>query len=356
MKKQLLLLAFSLGCIPLAGQGQTVPSAASSQKMNECPYALFGDSTRTLDCQPLEMSSYDIPVVLDDGSSAMLTLDIPNDLAELKDEEGRVLATDTLPKHLQAIFLSVDPKASDYPHVSPYAYCMGNPVVFIDLNGERPTAYEAALMAAHVYKGEYEKALLETGWKVSKRSVPIQMNYKKIHQNGLQTMLYEKTTNGRTEYAYVYAGSNSVEDWAENFAQVGGLSPQYNTAIHNARELSKEFGSDELTFIGHSLGGGEAAAASMATGRAAITFNPAAISPYTRIIQGLGSAKDVVNYIAIGKKIGVTPFRFGGDMLNNLQYNIGMPPPGETIYINVGAKPTHSIKEFLKPNINLPEP
>ena len=99
---------------------------------NDSPYALFGDSTRTLDCQPLEMSSYDIPVVLDDGSSAMLTLDIPNHLAELKDEEGRVLATDTLPKHLQAIFLSVDPKASDYPHVSPYAYCMGNPVNITD--------------------------------------------------------------------------------------------------------------------------------------------------------------------------------------------------------------------------------
>ena len=59
------------------------------------------------------------------------------------------------------------------------------------------------------------------------------------------------------------------------------------------------------------------------------------------------------------KEIDITSIgsiKIGGDMLNNLQYNIGMPPPGETIYINVGAKPTHSIKEFLKPNINLPEP
>ena len=196
----------------------------------------------------------------------------------------------------------------------------------------------------------------ETGWRVSNRSVPIQMNYTKIHQNGLQTMLYEKTTNGKTEYAYVYAGSNSVEDWAENIAQIGGMSPQYSMAIRNAHVLSEELGSIELTFIGHSLGGGEAAAASMATGRAAITFNPAAVSSYTRIIHGLGSAKNVVNYIATGKRIGVTPFMFGGDILNNLQNNVGMSPPGKRIDVNVGSKPTHSIKEFLKPNINLPEP
>lgn len=332
-----------------------VVSTSMLAQVSNSPYAMFGDTTRTLDIRH-SVTSFDVPVILDDGTSATLAFDIPNRRAELKDEAGRVLTTDTLPEHLQAIFLSVDPKATDYPHVSAYAYCMGNPVVFIDINGERPTAFEAALMAAHVYKGEYEKALLETGWRVSNRSVPIQMNYTKIHQNGLQTMLYEKTTNGKTEYAYVYAGSNSVEDWAENIAQIGGMSPQYSMAIRNAQVLSEELGISELTFIGHSLGGGEAAAASMATGRAAITFNPATVSPYTRLFKGLGSANKIVNYIATGKKIGVGSIKIGGDMLNNLQYNIGMPPPGETIYINVGAKPTHSIKEFLKPNINLPEP
>ena len=332
-----------------------VVSTSMLAQVSNSPYAMFGDTTRTLDIRH-SVTSFDVPVILDDGTSATLVFDFPRGIAELKDEAGCVLSTDSLPEHLRAIFLSADPKATDYPHVSAYAYCMGNPVVFIDTNGERPTAYEAALMAAHVYNGEYEKALYRTGWKPSDRSVPIQMNYTKFHQNGLQSMLYEKTTNGRIEYAYVYAGTNSVEDWAENFAQIGGISPQYNTAIHNAHVLSEELGSIELTFIGHSLGGGEAAAASMATGRAAITFNPAAVSSYTRIIHGLGSAKNVVNYIATGKRIGVTPFMFGGDILNNLQNNVGMSPPGKRIDVNVGSKPTHSIKEFLKPNIILPEP
>ena len=60
---------------------------------NDSPYVIFGDTTRTLDCRHADYARFDVPVVLDDGSSAMLTLDIAIHLAELKDEEGRVLAT-----------------------------------------------------------------------------------------------------------------------------------------------------------------------------------------------------------------------------------------------------------------------
>ena len=105
---------------------------------NDSPYVIFGDTTRTLDCRHADYARFDVPVILDDGTFATLIFDFPRGIAELKDEEGRVLATDTLPKHLQAIFLSVDPKASDYPHVSPYAYCMGNPVNAIDPMGLNP--------------------------------------------------------------------------------------------------------------------------------------------------------------------------------------------------------------------------
>ncbi len=120
------------------------------------------------------------------------------------------------------------------------------------------------------------------------------MNYTAWYENGLQSYLFERTIDGKTEYAYVYAGTNSVEDGLEDVAQIVGLAPQYSSAIHNARTLSKEVGDNELTFIGHSLGGGEAAASSMATGRAAITFNPAAVSPATAFIHNLEEASNVL--------------------------------------------------------------
>ena len=118
-------------CLSLASM--TLPA-----QENDSPYAAFGDTTRTLDCRHADYARFDVPAILDDGTSATLVFDFPRGIAELKDEAGCVLSTDSLPEHQQAIFLSADPKATDYPHVSAYAYCMGNPVNAIDPMGLNP--------------------------------------------------------------------------------------------------------------------------------------------------------------------------------------------------------------------------
>mgnify|MGYP001113910436 CR=1 FL=1 len=114
----------------------------------------------------------------------------------------------------------------------------------------------------------------------------------------------------------------------------------------------------ELTFIGHSLGGGEAAAASMATGRLAVTFNPATVSQKT--IKKLSLNKDkakIVNYITIG--IPVTKPKgsniyIGGDPLFNLQNNLGFTPYGINIGIPTNSRGwSHGIDNFM--NKNLPD-
>lgn len=212
-------------------------------------------------------------------------------------------------------------------------------------------------MAAYVYGGNvdnYRDQLKSAGWVVSPFPTSIQMTYTRFDQNGLQSALFQRTVNDVTEYAYVYAGTNSIEDAVEDIAQLAGVAPQYHTAINNARTLSNELGDNELTFVVHSLGGGEAIASSMATGRAAITFNPAAVSGLTKQIEGLNKTPDVVNYRAIGTKIGIDNIRIGGDMLNNLQEKVGLSLPGKTIGIPTGIVPTHTIYDFLKHK--LPEP
>lgn len=243
--------------------------------------------------------------------------------------------------------------------MSPYSYCGANPIVKVDIDGERPTANEAALMAAIVYEtnGKYRdiliKGLTNSHWHISPFNTSIQKNYTQWYQNGLQSELFQRTVNGVTEYAYVYAGTNSVEDVLEDIVQVNGYAPQYATAINNARILSKELNSNELTFVGHSLGGGEAIAASMATGRAAITFNPAAVSLCTKISNSLlfKSTDNIVNYKTTGEKFGIN---FNGDIVHYMQKCIGLNAQGQTINIPMNGFPPHGIKNFL--NINLPEP
>lgn len=123
------------------------------------------------------------------------------------------------------------------------------------------------------------------------------MNYTKLGENGLQSTIFQRTNakTGKTEYAYVFAGTNSIEDGIEDISQVTLGAPQYNVAIDNARKLSNELKDSELTFVGHSLGGGLAAAASMATGKAAITFNRASVSDRTKSINNLGTLQNVAD-------------------------------------------------------------
>ena len=71
-------------------------------------------------------------------------------------------------------------------------------------------------------------------------------------------------------------------------------------------------------------------------------------------MEGLSNKANVVNYRAVGSKIGVGNVRLGGDVLNNLQEKVGLYLPGITIEVPTGIFPTHTIYDFLKQK--LPEP
>lgn len=230
-----------------------------------------------------------------------------------------------------------DALAGTMSWLSPYAFCGGDPVNFFDPTGLVPNAYEASMMAAYVYNdaddivnGENVNLtnLKETGWNISGHQSSASMNNTGPGDNGLQSVLFERTVDGVKEYAYVIAGTNSVEDVLQDIAQLLGLSTQYDNIIENSKVLASELAGMELTFVGHSLGGGGAIAASMATGLEAITFNPAAVSDATIWIQNLGNPGKVTNYITHSKPYKFMGMTIQGDPLNAIQDKLGLTVPG----------------------------
>ena len=186
-----------------------------------------------------------------------------------------------------SIWYGCDPLQEKYPNISSYAYCADNPIVLFDKKGYEPTEEEAVRIAAHVY-GDRTDDILIGGWRVSKTNFGIKLN----DGSGLNSLVYERVVKNRvTEYVYATAGTVDEQDWKENFKQPFGLSQQYHNAANNAKKLSNILKNKELNYVGHSLGGGEAALNSLLTygegkGRKAFTFNAAGVSNATKIKEG----------------------------------------------------------------------
>lgn len=202
------------------------------------------------------------------------------------------------------LWFGTDPLAHKYPMNSPYVYCNGNPVLKIDSDGMEPTPAEAVRIAAHVY-GDKSDDILIGGWEVSQKKYNLKYNDK----TGLNSALYERTVDGVTEYVYATAGTVDLKDWGENIKQPFGLSEQYEHSAYNAGVLSEKLKDKELNFVGHSLGGGEAALNSFVTygkgpGRRAFTFNAAGVGHITKLKDGgwnvfVGPENNIDAYILI---------------------------------------------------------
>jgi hypothetical protein len=178
-----------------------------------------------------------------------------------------------------------------------------------------PTVMQAAIMCQHVY-GDVE-VMLEGGWKVSNAYKSTQINLTN-DETGFKSQLYERTMpNGSKQYNYVFAGTEDLKDWKNNGQQLVGKSKQYKQAIFNAKVLNENL-EGSLSFSGHSLGGGLATVAGLATERSVIAFNPAWMS--------MATAKEYELLL-------IDPFQMnyivGGEILDFLQNtNYGREYPG----------------------------
>ena len=102
-------------------------------------------------------------------------------------------------------------------------------------------------------------------------------------ETGFGAALFKSSINDETMLTYrgTNNGVTGKKDWATNFKQgVGKETKQYNQAMKLAKVTKKTMG-NEVSIVGHSLGGGLASAGVAVSGNKGYTFNAAGLHPAT---------------------------------------------------------------------------
>lgn len=105
----------------------------------QSPYSIFGDNSKMLEAKSEYVPSiYRVGIQTKKGSFFYADFDLNRGIATLTDKDGNMILQDVISENAKAMFTTIDPYAENYYNLSPYAYCFGNPVKFIDPDGRNP--------------------------------------------------------------------------------------------------------------------------------------------------------------------------------------------------------------------------
>jgi hypothetical protein len=133
-------------------------------------------------------------------------------------------------------------------------------------------------------------------------------------QSAYRARVYVKGAGDDAQFVVSFRGTSDASDWKANFKQGIGLpSDHYAKALKVGQALARAEGIN-VTITGHSLGGGLASAAAIASGRDAVTFNAAGLSDKTiRDAQAIHDRSGVI------RAAGVAAFYVKGEILSAIQ-------------------------------------
>lgn len=120
-----------------------------------------------------------------------------------------------------------------------------------------------------------------------------------------------KDDDGNFTIAFKGTTPTSTDDWAANIGQGTGLKTTYYTRAQLIGDQAVNAQPGKVSFVGHSLGGGMASAASRASGAPATTFNAAGLHQNTVKSPVPGEIK---------------AYYVKGDLLSGLQDNVPKMP------------------------------
>lgn len=219
-----------------------------------------------------------------------------------------------------------------------------------------------AMMANGAYapdSPEYAQVLEEAGWSKLEahadglsltdqhgNRIPIDPGLLQDDRSGFSADIYQHEDG---HYVIAYRGSemgteqSQLMDWVNNGQQGLGMdSAQYSSAIELANRAQHVFGEGNLALTGHSLGGGLASAASLATGASAVTFNASGLSNET--LKDLGFSPNAAR-AEMAETGQVRRYAVNGDPLTLAQEDapllplVGSPPEAIGAPLRIDAPP-----------------
>lgn len=233
------------------------------------------------------------------------------------------------------------------PPPSPVAndYRAGDHQLSNEVRGTTPGADDQlfAMMANGAYAPDspaYQQALEAAGWTALAphadgvsltdahgNRIPIDPSLLSDDRSGFHAEIYQHEDGG---YVVAYRGSelggnpSQYMDWVNNGQQGLGMdSSQYSSAIELAKRAEHVLGDGNVALTGHSLGGGLASAASLATGASAVTFNSSGLSNETLESLGFNPNAARESVAADGQ---VRRYAVNGDPLTGAQEDVPLLP------------------------------
>ena len=133
-------------------------------------------------------------------------------------------------------------------------------------------------------------------------------------QSAFRARVYVTGAGTDAHYVVAFRGSATASDWRSNFQQGAGLTPDnYRKALAIGSKLALA-GNANITITGHSLGGGLASAAAIASGHNATTFNSAGLSDST-----IRQARNIHDASGVQTTDNVTAYYVRGEILSSIQ-------------------------------------
>lgn len=106
-------------------------------KLNDSPYAIFGDNTAVLKTNHEEKKDHSlkIPIIENDIELGVFELDFETSIVSISNKEKTIKISKKLSIEELARFTTMDPMSEKYYSISPYAYVANNPLKFTDPTG-----------------------------------------------------------------------------------------------------------------------------------------------------------------------------------------------------------------------------